>query len=85
MLIIDLWGINFKAVIVFGLGKNLLFKSILGHGVLTTPVLFLLFYVFKNWGGGGRSYPPGPLVPPALKSEAGGDQQIWAAPDFMLS
>ena len=31
MLILDLWGISFHAVIVFGLGKNLLFKSVLGH------------------------------------------------------
>ena len=30
MLILDLWGISFHAVVVFGLGKNLLFKSILG-------------------------------------------------------
>ena len=33
MLILDLWGISFHAVIVFGLGKNLLFKSVLGHCV----------------------------------------------------
>ena len=26
-----LWGISFHAVAVFGLGKNLLFKSVLGH------------------------------------------------------
>ena len=31
LLILDLWGISFHAVIVFGLGKNLLFKSALGH------------------------------------------------------
>jgi hypothetical protein len=31
LLILDLWGINFHAMIVFGLGKNLLFKSVLGH------------------------------------------------------
>ena len=31
MLILDLWGIRFHAVIVFGLGKNILFKSVLGH------------------------------------------------------
>ena len=31
MLILDLWGISFHAVVVFGLGKNLLFKSVLGH------------------------------------------------------
>ena len=31
MLILDLWwGISFLAVVVFGLGKNLSFKSILG-------------------------------------------------------
>ena len=30
MLILDLWGISFHAVVVFGLGKNFLFKSILG-------------------------------------------------------
>ena len=31
LLILDLWGISFHAVVVFGLGKNLLFKSILGR------------------------------------------------------
>jgi hypothetical protein len=31
LLILDLWGISIHAVIVFGLGKNLLFKSVLGH------------------------------------------------------
>ena len=35
MLILDLWGISFHAVVVFGLGKNLLFKSFLGHCALT--------------------------------------------------
>ena len=35
LLILDLWGISFHAVVVFGLGKNLLFKSVLGRcGVL---------------------------------------------------
>ena len=33
LLILDLWGISFHAVVVFGLGKNILFKSILGHCV----------------------------------------------------
>ena len=33
MLILDLWGVSFHAVIVFGLGKNLLFKSIVGRCV----------------------------------------------------
>ena len=31
MLILDLWGISFHAVVVFAMGKNLLFKSALGH------------------------------------------------------
>ena len=31
LLILDLWGISFHAVVVFGLGKNLLFKSVRGH------------------------------------------------------
>ena len=35
MLILDLWGVSFHAVVVFGLGKNLLFKSILGRCDLT--------------------------------------------------
>ena len=30
-MILDLWGISFHAVVLFGLGKNLLFKSILGR------------------------------------------------------
>ena len=34
LLILDLWGISFHGVIVFGLGKNLLFKSVLGHCVV---------------------------------------------------
>ena len=35
LLILDLWGINFHAVVVFALGKNLLFTSVLGHCVGT--------------------------------------------------
>ena len=31
MLILDLWCICFHTVVVFGLGKELLFKSVLGH------------------------------------------------------
>ena len=30
-MILDLWGISFHAVVVFSLGKNLLFKYVLGH------------------------------------------------------
>ena len=29
--ILDLWGISFHTMVVFVLGKNLLFKSVLGH------------------------------------------------------
>jgi hypothetical protein len=31
LLILDIWGITFHAAIFFGLGKNLLFKSVLGR------------------------------------------------------
>ena len=31
MLILDILGIGFQAVVVFGLDKDLLFKSVLGH------------------------------------------------------
>ena len=31
MLILDLLGISFHAAVVFGLGNDLLFKSVLGH------------------------------------------------------
>ena len=31
LLNLDLWGLSFHAVVVFGLGKKLLFKSVLGH------------------------------------------------------
>ena len=37
LLILDLWDISFHAVIVFGLGKNLLFKSVLGHCDMQPP------------------------------------------------
>ena len=50
MLILDLWGISFHAVIVFGLGKNLLFKSVLGHceqyDPITLNIILILFDVF---------------------------------------
>ena len=38
LLIWDLWGKSFHAAVVFGLGKNLLFKSILGHCVVPLPI-----------------------------------------------
>ena len=31
LLILDLWGMSIHAVIVFGLSKDLLLKSVLGH------------------------------------------------------
>ena len=39
LLTLDLWGIRFHAVIVFGVGKKLLFKSVLGQCVLETLVV----------------------------------------------
>ena len=51
MLILELWGISCHAVVVFGLGKNLLFKFILwhcagtaaGHHEGTSPIIQLQF------------------------------------------
>ena len=45
MLILDLWGISFYAVVVFDLGKNLLFKSVLGHCVVTQALHFDTFWL----------------------------------------
>ena len=39
MLILDLRGISFHAVVVFGLGKNLLFNSIIGCCVFCCVLL----------------------------------------------
>ena len=36
MLILGLWGISFHAVVLFGLGKNLLFESILGRCAMSS-------------------------------------------------
>ena len=45
LLILDLLGISFHAVVVFGLGKDLLFKSVLGHCVkLDSKVLTISMY-----------------------------------------
>ena len=44
MLILDLWGISFHAVVVFGLGKDLLFKSVLGRYELRTTIKFPNLY-----------------------------------------
>ena len=48
MLILDLWGISFYAVVVFGLGKNILFKSILGLFVLSHAQSIVVM-LFENW------------------------------------
>ena len=48
MLILDLWGISFHAVVVFGLGKNLLFKSILGRCVLRDCRFEITITYFKR-------------------------------------
>ena len=44
MLILDLWGISFHAVVVFALGKNLLFKSALGHCDLALLRIYILIF-----------------------------------------
>ena len=41
MLILDLWGISFHAVMVFRLGKNLLFKSIVGRCEELTVLIYI--------------------------------------------
>ena len=43
MLILDLWGISFHALVVFGQGKNLLFKSMLRRCVLTETIMKSFF------------------------------------------
>ena len=40
MLILDLWGVSFHAAVVFGLGKDSLFKSTLGHCVVSTVCVY---------------------------------------------
>ena len=39
MLILDLWDISFHAVVVFGLGKDILFKSVQGCCVFRKKIL----------------------------------------------
>ena len=50
-MILDLWGISFHAVVVFGLGKDLLFKSVLGHYDISNHknVAFLFLSVETKW------------------------------------
>ena len=50
MLILDLWGISFHVVVVFGLDKNLLFKSVLGHCAIVDPPNCLLTKGLKRGG-----------------------------------
>ena len=38
-----LWGISFHAVVVFGLGKDLLFKSVLRHCVKLDSKVLTIF------------------------------------------
>ena len=50
LVILDLWGISFHSVVVFGLGKNLLFKSILGrYAVSHQLVLNFDFNFWLSW------------------------------------
>ena len=41
---INLWGISIHAVVVFALGKNLLFNSVLGHCALSIQL-----WMFNSW------------------------------------
>ena len=44
LLILDLWGVSFHAAVVFGLGKDFLFKSTLGH----CGAQRFVFYAFSD-------------------------------------
>ena len=50
MLILDLWDISFHAVVVFALGKNLLFKSVLGH--CARPGTYIISFIFITLSAG---------------------------------
>ena len=43
----DLWVVSFHAVIVFGLGMNLLFKSVLGHCEISVSVYWYEYLVSR--------------------------------------
>ena len=47
MVVLDIWGINFHIVVVFSLGKDLLFKSVLGHCVYFVVVQGLIYSTAK--------------------------------------
>ena len=57
LLVLDLWVISFQAVIVFGLDKNLLFKSALGHCVGSAPSLGSCHGWLWNIMGASTRYP----------------------------
>ena len=48
LLILDLWSISFHAVIVFGLGKNFLFKSALGFCAYGLKFIRVLCFTFRE-------------------------------------
>ena len=48
MLILDLWGVSFHAVVVFGVGKNPLFKSILGRCDIVPNPSTTLFHIHER-------------------------------------
>ena len=49
MLVLDLWGIGFHGVVVFGRAKNLLSKSILGLNNNVDRILLSFEDVFTNF------------------------------------
>ena len=51
LLILDLLGIRFHVVVIFGLGKNLLFKSVLGHCALKQEIRTLIKLQENTWTG----------------------------------
>ena len=46
--ILDLWGKSFHAEVVFSLGKNLLFKAILGRCEILSPRISKLFEISRT-------------------------------------
>ena len=48
MMILGLWAISFHAMVVFGLGKNLLSKSILGLFVVVYTLVVSILWPFNN-------------------------------------
>ena len=48
LLILDLCGMRFHAVVVFDLGKNLFFKSVLGHCDGDAQIRGLLYFHYSS-------------------------------------